>query len=365
MSAPWSPPEVVGETEAQSDARLLETTREHRLLDLEELAKLAPPEALVDGLLYRSTLAQLSGAPGAYKTFVAVGMAASVAVGQDFEGRRVPCAAPVIYAAAEGVAGMTARILAWCEVTGVEPAELLGRLYVLPHAVRLGHEGDTAWLIQAAQTASAGLLVLDTRARMTLGLEENSASEQGRAIASCDAITEETGASVLVVHHAGRNGGAGRGSTAWDGAVWSDLRATVAEEETAGRAVTVYVAKHKDAPDGMVHRFRLQAHTVSPEAMPDATVSQRSTLVAVSGDGLRQIEVDQQHAVALVARVVAQHGAPNGLTLAEIRGLLPATGPHRATIDRAAKTLVARNVARIVPGRPARYAPAAYVEDEW
>jgi RecA-family ATPase len=66
--------------------------------------------------------------------------------------------------------------------------------------------------------------VLDTRARCTLGLEENSASEQGRAIAAADKIRNAADCSVLAVHHTPRTGNAGRGSNAWDGAVWSDLR---------------------------------------------------------------------------------------------------------------------------------------------
>ena len=359
----WHPPELSTEDVAASEARLLETSREHRLLGVEDLGKLAPPEALIEGLLYRSTLAQLSGAPGAYKTFLAVGMCASLAVGQNFEGRRVPAPCPVIYVAAEGVSGMLTRILAWCELTDVEPAELAGRLHVLPHPTRLGEQGDTEWTIRAIESTEAGLVVLDTRARMTLGLEENSATEQGYAIASCDAIIERTGASVLVIHHAGRQGGAGRGSTAWDGAVWTDLRVRETDVETE-RAVSVYVAKHKDAEDGGVHRFRLIPHTVSPDLMPDVPYGARSTLVAVAGDGVRPQEAANNQVIAGVARVVARHGAPNGLTLAEILRLLPAPRPHRATVDRAARALVARHVARIVPDRrPARYAPAGYVED--
>lgn len=366
MSEPpgWRPPEITGETEAASEARLLDTSREHRLLGIEELAKLTPPEALIEGLLYRSTLAQLSGAPGAYKTFLAIGMCASLVVGQNFEGRRVPGPEAVIYVAAEGVAGLQTRVAAWCELTSVEPAELAGRFHVLPHPTRLGHQGDTDWMVRAVEQTSAGLVVLDTRARMTLGLDENSATEQGLAIASCDAIIERTGAAVLVVHHAGRNGGAGRGSTAWDGAVWSDLRVTDATEGTE-RAAQVFVAKHKDAEDGGVHRFRLVPHTVSEEIMPGQSHLQRSTLVAVAGDGLRQNETDTGRAIAGVARAVARAGAPTGLTLAEIRSLLPAPQPHRATIARAAAVLVSRGSVRVVPGkRPARYAPAAFVEDE-
>ena len=75
-------------------------------------------------------------------------------------------------------------------------------------------------------TVGAGLLVLDTRARCTLGLEENSATEQGLAVDSADSIRAAAACTVWGIHHTGRNGSNPRGSTAWDGAVWSDLRLT-------------------------------------------------------------------------------------------------------------------------------------------
>src|SRR5699024_11442273 len=122
--------------------------------------------------------------------------------------------------AAEGATGLNARILAWCELNRIDPADLDGKFYALPTAPQLGELVDVGQLIDLVTEVDAGLLVLDTRARCTVGLEENSATEQGTAIRAAELIQAANNTTVLAVHHSSRGGGAGRGSNAWDGAVW-------------------------------------------------------------------------------------------------------------------------------------------------
>ncbi|MGH8917629.1 MAG: AAA family ATPase, partial [Actinomycetes bacterium] len=113
-----------------------------RLLTVDGLATLPPVRPLVDGLLYRRTLAQLSGPPGSYKSFLALGMGICQALGENFEDHKVPQSGPVIYVAPEGANGLRARILAYCELSGFDPARLHDRFYVLPVPVQLGHPVD-------------------------------------------------------------------------------------------------------------------------------------------------------------------------------------------------------------------------------
>jgi len=168
-----------------------------QLLSLSDLSSLPPVRPLVDGLLYRDTLAQLSGPPGSYKSFLALGMALAVALGMDWEGHRVPEGGPVVYVAAEGATGLRARVLAWCELTNVEPADLDGRIYFLPVPIQLGNTVDVVQAVDMVRAVGAILLVLDTRARCTLGLEENSATEQGKAVHNAEAIQRAAGCTVF------------------------------------------------------------------------------------------------------------------------------------------------------------------------
>ena len=163
-----------------------------RLLSLDAFANL-PVRPLVDGLLYRDTLAQLAGPPGSYKSFVSVGMACAVAAGVVWEGHRVPEAGPVVYVAPEGGSGLRVRVLAWCEHNKVPVEQVARNLHVLREPLALADERDVQEAVEVAAEVGALLTVLDTRARCTAGLEENSATDQGHAIAAAERIQRASG----------------------------------------------------------------------------------------------------------------------------------------------------------------------------
>jgi hypothetical protein len=253
-----------------------------KLLTVEGLGRMQPALPMIDGLLYQNTLAQLSGEPGSGKTFITLGMACAVASNKgDWNGRTVAGHGPVLYVAAEGSSGLHSRILAWCEQQQYDSGNL--RLFVYPEAVQLGSYEQVQELCQLVIDLDVALVVLDTRARCTVDLEENSATEQGRAIAAAEAIRASRDCTVLCVHHGSRsNGSTPRGSNAWDGAVWSDLR--IKTEGMKEGQVAVKVHKHKDAPGDFDVPFELMPWTVSTELMPGRDERVRSTLVAVTPD---------------------------------------------------------------------------------
>ncbi len=336
-----------------------------RLLSPRQLGDLPPVKPLIDGLLYRNTLVQIAGQPGSYKSFIAVGMACSVALGRTWEGYRVPEAGPVIYVAPEGASGLRTRILAWCESNHVDPDELEGRLHILPEPIQLGKVMDVAEACEVARELDAALLVLDTRARCTLGLSENDATEQGVAIDHAEQIQAAAGTTVLGVHHSGRGSGDhGRGSNAWDGAVWSDLRLTAED-----RRCRIHCEKHKDVPDGCDHHFRMLEHTVSAGLMPklDAETDEewerrRSTLVAVQTGHLDDLAGDRP-SDRTVLDIIRISAGQDGLTTPVIVGLAEERNVARATTYQAVKALVARGALRdIGSDKRARYVPTGMAE---
>ena len=115
-----------------------------RLLSLTDLRTLPPVQPLIDKLLYRDTLGQLSGPPGCYKTFVAIAMSCALAAGESFGAFVVAKPGKVVYVAAEGVSGLETRILAWCDVWEVDPAVLQDRLFVLPLPIQLGNQVEVS-----------------------------------------------------------------------------------------------------------------------------------------------------------------------------------------------------------------------------
>lgn len=98
-----------------------------QLLSLSDLGNLPAVEPLIDGLLYRNTLAQLAGPPGSYKSFISVGLSCALAAGRtNWAGHRIQKREKVVYVAAEGASGLRVRILSWCENEKVDPADLAG-----------------------------------------------------------------------------------------------------------------------------------------------------------------------------------------------------------------------------------------------
>ncbi|UAK39660.1 AAA family ATPase [Gordonia bronchialis] len=325
------PEEPVAEDGGPSEhgpRRSMRTSLADRLLTLSSLGELRTPTPLVGGLLYRGTLAQLAGPAGSYKSFLAIAVACSVAAGTDLDGQRIGEPEHVIYVAAEGAAGLRARILAWCEHHGIDPRVLEPTLHILPVPVQLGNRStDVTQTAEAAQQLPAALVILDTRSKCTIGLEENSNTDQASAVAAAEQISE-AGATVLVIHHTGRVGNNPRGATAWDGGVWSDLRI----KEGKDFAVTVRCEKHKDAPSGCSHGYQLVDQQVSEAAMPHSSENARSTLVCVSRGGATRGPVSKSESL-IVEALCETPGVTAG-------HLTEATGIPRATVYKRLNALV-------------------------
>jgi hypothetical protein len=307
-----------------------------QLLSIFDLANLPAVEPLVADLLFRNTLAQLSGPPGKYKSFIAIDLSCALATGQtSWEGHRIQKREKVVYVAAEGASGLRARILAWCEHRAVDPTELVKWLFILPLPIQLGAVVQVDDAAEMAKDVGAGLLVLDTRARCTLGLEENSATEQGQAVHAADRIRTAAGCTVWGIHHTGRGGSTPRGSTAWDGAVWTDLRLTSEEEGAA----EITVEKHKDAPSGQKFTYRMIPHTVSAELMPDVPELARKSLVVFSQcrENFAEILTPGRETVAKIAE---NSCGLEGLTRVQLVDLAVAAGLSKATTYRAVNDLI-------------------------
>lgn len=322
------------DTPHAADSPAVETQKSHlrdRLVSLADLADLPPVRPLIDGLLYRDTLAQLSGPPGSYKSFAAVGMACAVAAGTPFAGFSVRQPGRVVYVAAEGANGLRARILGWCEVEQVDPEALDGQLLILPEPVQLGD--DVSEIVDVVQAFDADLVIIDTRARCTVGLEENSATEQGRAIDAAEQIRAAAGCTVLVVHHSGTSTQRGRGSTAWDGAVWSDLRMS-----GEGLRATIECEKHKDVPAGCKHELILMRHSVSQHLMPNILDMQRQTLVVSrSGSGIESLRANSQ---CVVLEIIRNSAPSEGLTAREVVSFAAGSSVGQSSVYKALKALL-------------------------
>lgn len=208
-------------------------------LDGRGLSKLPPPEWIIKDWIPKNALVQTVGQPGHGKSFVALDQAMHIALGREWHGRRV-CKSRVGYLVAEGANGMGQRYKAWCQ--RFNDGQDVEGITFIPYPVQAGNHA--AWEVFALACHRMGFeyLVIDTQARVTVGMEENSAKEMGMFVDQVENLRRLTGATVNVVHHQNKAGGSARGSGAMLGALHTEITVTRTEDR-----VTSTVTKQKDA----------------------------------------------------------------------------------------------------------------------
>lgn len=178
------------------------------------------PEFVIDGLLEHRALTAVIGAPGVGKSGTVLDMAASIALGKRWMGRAT-LRQPVLYLPGEGLSGAVQRLLAWEAAHDLD----VGQDLLVGDSIIQVAASPAAWsaVIQKMLEFGVGLIIIDTFARASVGLEENSATDVGRAIARFDQVRKGTGAGLMVVHHTNKAGASGRGSSALNGALDTEL----------------------------------------------------------------------------------------------------------------------------------------------
>lgn len=179
------------------------------------------PGYVIKDLLQRACYAEVYGAPGEGKTFVALDWSYHVAAGLPWMERRTKPGV-VLYLAYEGQGGLIRRAKALRQKYGTADVPL----YVAGAAFNLRERAGRQELggVIAALPAKPILIVIDTFARALLGGDENSAQDVGAFNAGVAALIDSTGACVLIVHHSGKDKSKGaRGSSALLGALDTEI----------------------------------------------------------------------------------------------------------------------------------------------
>lgn len=295
------------------------------MLKPRELVDRPAPRPLVAGLLDLDSEAWLIGPPGSRKSFVVLDIAGHVATGRQWQNMRVQ-PGRVVMIVAEGATGFSLRVRAWEKEYGPMGDDV----YVLPRPVQAGNRKHWQVLTEACRRIGPVLVVMDTQARVTVGLEENSATDMGVYIEAVRMIREATGACVLTVHHSGRNGTDARGSSAIDGAQGTELR-VISEGRKADLRGRLVMDKQKDmaeSEDGL----RLDFQVISL-GQDEQTGRDLSSLVLRPYDpfyraqGRPEVEAWEAgfgSAQAQIYKVLRDQGGEIGLTQAETRAAMVA-----------------------------------------
>ena len=225
---------------------------------------------LVEGLIPAKGVAALVGPPASGKSFLAIELAARVAktpasdelTGEPqpecFGGRRVQHGS-VLYFASEDADGVAARLARWNEAYGAIP-----NLHVFARVPRLSVTEDAiAMVLGACDTVlnegapPLRLIVVDVF-RAAFDGEENSSDAVAAATVTASILARLTGATVLLVHHAGLGDPKrARGSSAFTAAM--DVIGSV---KMIDGEISMTIEKNKNGPAGGLFRWQLNKNGV-------------------------------------------------------------------------------------------------------
>lgn len=259
---------VAGRGSAAGDTRAGKTVAKRPRFEPVPLALFAArpaPTWIVKGVIPRAELVVLFGESGSGKSFMALDLAACIARGLPWRGRRVN-AGRVVYIAAEGAGGFRNRVVALVQARELTYADL-ARIDIIDAAPNMLLKDDA--LDVAKAIGRADLVIVDTWAQVTAGGNENAGEDMGKALSHCKGIHRATGATVLLVHHSGKD--ASKGARGWSG-----LRAAADAELEVVRLANgrlLRTSKQKDGDDGLEWGFGLDVVTIGEDVDGDAITS--------------------------------------------------------------------------------------------
>lgn len=261
----------------------------------------------IKALLPRPALGLIYGASGSGKTFFAGRAAFDSSTGRDFLGLRTH-RGRVAYIAAESPASVERRFAAWRDREGIKDASLI----VIDGDVNLLDPANVARIAARIEAeGGASLIVIDTAAQASPGIEENSPEGMGALIAAAARLRDKFAACVVIVHHAGKDATQGaRGH--------SSLRAAVdVEIEVKGQSGvrTARVTKSRDGEIGRELLFELRPFVIGTD---DDGEEVTTCEVIAAGAGHRPSPAvapkgaNQRIVLEALRHAVAEHGKRHG-----------------------------------------------------
>lgn len=238
---------------AKSPAALQPEPPRDELVPWFEFKRGRPLEWLVDKMLPRGELVVVYGESGCGKTFWTLDLLGAITRGIPWNGRAVAQGGG-IYITAEGAGGFRSRVAAYAQQNAVPESLDAWPLMVLPDAPNMFDRDAALTLAQKIAPYRPSIIVIDTLAATTYGANENSGEDMNVVLAHCRGLNRATGATVVIVHHSGKD--ASRGARGWSG-IRAALDAEI-EITRVGDARRATVSKLRDGDDGQAFGFRLQ-----------------------------------------------------------------------------------------------------------
>lgn len=320
------------------DESMQETNR-FALMSVATLLEQPQTRWTVRDLIPQSGLAVVYGGPGSGKTFLMLDMAAHIARGKPWQGRRTRQGV-VVYVAAEGA--LAVRLRAYMQHHELSVVDLIDMRVLQASVNMLEGNADVADLI-AAIAESVGqlpvrMIVIDTLARVMPGGNENASEDMGAVISNASKLQDAFGCVVCFVHHSGKDETKGsRGHSSLKGA--TDVEISVRRD---GQVRSAFAEKVRDGSDQeALVTFKLESVDLGPrhEVDPDADLDERiSSCVLVPTEAVERapkLSGEVQREIASILRISPDFR----MRPEDVRELLKKNGRDRSSVRKALKAL--------------------------
>ena len=215
---------------------------------LEEAESFPDPEWIIPNLLPAKDCVLIFGPPKSFKSFLTLDMCLGLGAGvKTFEYTpEKPC--NVLYIAGEGPSSIAKKhVPAWCKHRGIEKKSI--NFHIIRRMVQIAQEGAVEeFILQVqGQNLNPDIVIIDTMARATRGIEENSPKEMGHVVQAVDTMKNSLGATIISIHHTGKDVDRGsRGTNVLE----ADFATTIViERHERTLAVKATVKHQRDAPE--------------------------------------------------------------------------------------------------------------------
>lgn len=177
-----------------------------------------PGKFVIEGLIPLGVV-MAYGASSSFKSYFIISLLCRIAMKTHRWGGRNLKGGAVLYVAAEGGSSVMPRVGAWADKYNAgKPLDLF---YTLPAAVDLSVPANVKKIIEEIKRIAlhtgepVRAVAIDTLSQSMMQGEENSASDIAKFMAGATKVFTETGATVIIVHHSGKDSSKGmRGSSA-------------------------------------------------------------------------------------------------------------------------------------------------------
>jgi predicted transcriptional regulator len=229
----------------------------------------APVPTIVDELIPAEGLTFLGGQSGAGKTFIAIDLAVSLAMGKPFMGRPTEERLGTIYVAGEGRQTIAPRLEAAKQGRFITDKLPIAVIKDVPDLTRRDDRQKFIAKLRIVKDevesrfgCRVGIIIIDTLIACFTFKDENSAGEMGAICKAASELGDSIGAATLAVHHYGKDASTGlRGSSSLRGAGESVLSVLGNRDEVEGTCTNrrLVHAKSRVGEEGAEFPFELES----------------------------------------------------------------------------------------------------------